>query len=154
MSETEGLTAKSKPRTSHVEHWKLQLVRMEQPATLLQIRGCSPQWDLLESPVLRAGFSGGNRIKDNIEESLHYGSAHFKNLFLVLGKVEEVLLTCVGCEEKLISSFLLFLVLQSVAICFPPVEIQGWQPRQCHWKHTGSREFASKYLKYSLFSLP
>lgn len=85
---------------------------MEQPATLSQARGRLPQWDLWESPVLRISFSGGNRIKDDIELSLHHCPTHFKNLFLVLGKAEEVLLIRMdwGGDK---SGFLLFLVLQS-----------------------------------------
>lgn len=39
-------------------------------------------------------------------------------------------------------------------ICWPPVEIQGWQSTQCHRKHAGPGEGDSKYLKCSLFSLP
>lgn len=98
--QTEGLALKSNSHTCDVEHWELQPTRMEQPATLSQVWGLSPQQDLWESLVLRIRFSGGKRIKDNIEPSLHCGPAPFKNLFLLLGKVKKVLLICVDCGEK------------------------------------------------------
>ena len=67
MSETEVLAAKSNSRTCDVEHQELQPARMEQPATLSQAQGLLSQQDLWKSPVLRISFSGGNRIKDDIE---------------------------------------------------------------------------------------
>lgn len=79
MSETEGLAAKSNSHTSDVEHWELEPTGMEQPATLSQAQGLSPQRDLWESLVLRISFSRGSRIKDNSELSLHHGPARVKN---------------------------------------------------------------------------
>lgn len=99
-------------RACGAEHWKLQPGGMEQPTTPSQVRGPSLQWDPWEFPVLSISFSRGRGIKDDIKPSLHRGSTHFQNLFLVSGKAEKVLLICVDWGGGK-SALLLFIVLHS-----------------------------------------